>query len=174
MPLRKQLLNCFRVLIALAALVPGMAPAAVPTLEVRLLTAHNRERLATGVDPLRWNARLAVSAAQWAKHLAANGRFEHAPINPVDDQGENLWAGTPGHFSPEQMVAAWVAERRDFSHGPFPATGRGRNGAMIGHYTQVVWRDTEEVGCAIAKGQREDVLVCRYSNPGNVIGEMPY
>jgi len=35
----------------------------------------------------------------------------------------------------------------------------------------MVWRKTTEVGGAIATGGGNDVLVCRYSPPGNVIGE---
>jgi len=37
-----------------------------------------------------------------------------------------------------------------------------------------MWRDTRAVGCAIARGAREDVLVCRYSQAGNYIGERPF
>jgi hypothetical protein len=35
----------------------------------------------------------------------------------------------------------------------------------------VVWRTTARVGCAMARSAREDILVCRYSEGGNVIGE---
>jgi hypothetical protein len=41
----------------------------------------------------------------------------------------------------------------------------------VGHYTQVAWRGTSQVGCARATGQKTDVLVCRYNNAGNYIGE---
>ena len=40
----------------------------------------------------------------------------------------------------------------------------------MGHYTQIVWPETREVGRAMASGQRFDVLVCRYWPSGNVIG----
>jgi hypothetical protein len=41
----------------------------------------------------------------------------------------------------------------------------------VGHYTQLIWPTTREVGCAVAKGQGNDVLVCRYAPAGNVLGE---
>ena len=95
--------------------------------ETRVLAAHNRERSAMGVPPLRWNADLALSARQWADRLADTGAFHHAPENRFAPQGENLWAGTIGYYSYEAMVDAWVREKRFFQPGVFPynsITGR--------------------------------------------------
>jgi hypothetical protein len=139
----------------------------------RVLAAHNRERDALGIAPLRWNAELAVAARGWADHLARTGAFEHAP-EQEEPQGENLWAGTRGRYALEAMVDGWVREKRHFRHGLFPnnsTTGRVED---VGHYTQLVWRDTREVGCAMARGGREDVLVCRYAEAGNYEGELPF
>ena len=58
-----------------------------------------------------------------------------------------------------------------FVPGIFPPVSMTGNGADVGHYTQIVWRKTTEVGGAIATGGGNDVLVCRYSQPGNIIGE---
>jgi len=140
----------------------------------RLLTTHNLERAQVGAPPLRWNPELAVAAQSWAEYLAATGRFEHAPENPLDPEGENLWAGSKGRFALEAMTAAWIREKKFFRPGLFPdnsITGRVED---VGHYTQLVWRDTREVGCAIATGQREDILVCRYAQAGNWRGERPF
>jgi hypothetical protein len=139
----------------------------------RLLAAHNRERLATGVPALAWDEALAADAQVWAAHLARTGRFEHSPADSADPnvQGENLWAGTPGAWSPEEMVGYWIAEKRDYKPGIFPAVSKSGDLDQVGHYTQVVWRTTARVGCAMARSAREDILVCRYSEGGNVIGE---
>lgn len=142
--------------------------------DVRILTVHNRERAALGIAPLRWNAGLAQSAQRWADHLAATGAFEHAPELPSDPQGENLWAGTKGYYPLEARVEAWVREKRHYKPGLFPDNSvTGRIGD-VGHYTQLMWRDTHEVGCAEATGVREDVLVCRYNSAGNYFGEEPF
>ncbi|UZK67723.1 CAP domain-containing protein [Sphingomonas sp. M1-B02] len=143
-------------------------------LDQRVLAAHNRERAATGTPPLRWDAGLAASAKAWAEHLAAASRFEHAPENPTTPEGENLWAGTKDHYSAEAMVDAWIREKRYFKRGKFPNNSVTGRVADIGHYTQVVWRDTGQVGCAMAKGRAEDILVCRYSDAGNYEGEVPF
>lgn len=87
------------------------------------------------------------------------------------DDGENLWAGTRGTYSPEEMVGLWIAEKADFTPGMFPNVSKSRDFTAVGHYTQVIWRATERVGCAIADNGREEFLVCRYARPGNVVGE---
>ena len=146
------------------------------SLDERLLAAHNRERSAAGIEPLAWDPALAVEAAAWGGELAASGDFEHADFDPddPDPQGENLWAGTRGAFTPEQMVGLWIEEKKLFRAGRFPdnsATGRFED---VGHYTQLMWRETDRVGCALAKGAEEEVLVCRYRTAGNVEGERPF
>ncbi|MBB5985575.1 CAP domain-containing protein [Sphingobium lignivorans] len=161
-------------LLALAAPFAMGATDPMLNFEQRLLTTHNAERVKLGIEPLNWNAALARSAQSWADHLARNGQFEHAPENSREPVGENLWAGTKGHYTPEAMVDAWVREKRNFRRGTFPdnsITGRVED---VGHYTQVVWRATRQVGCARARGTQEDVLVCRYAQAGNYIGERPF
>jgi len=143
--------------------------------EERVLATHNRERDAIGVKPLQWDPALARSARDWAVYLARTGKFEHSPADPwySDPEGENLWAGTIGYYQPESMVGLWIAEKRDFKPGVFPNNSRTGRVENIGHYTQLVWARTGAVGCALEKGRDEDVLVCRYSMAGNVLGQRP-
>ena len=68
------------------------------------------------------------------------------------------------------MVESWVNEKTNWHCGVLTQ----ENWYPTGHYTQVVWRDTKEVGCGIATGSNTDYLVCRYSPGGNVIGQKPY
>ena len=161
---------------ALAVAAPLLTGATDPgaSVEDRLLLVQNRERAALGIAPLFWNDRLAASARQWAVHLAATGRFEHAPEKASDPEGENLWAGTRGAYAPEQMVAAWAREKRYFKAGRFPDNSTTGDYRDVGHYTQLMWRRTREVGCATARGGVEDVLVCRYSQAGNYVGDVPF
>ena len=146
------------------------------SLDDRLLAAHNRERAAVGVPALEWDPALAADAAGWGETLAAQGAFEHEESDPddPDPQGENLWAGTAGGFTPEDMVGLWVAEKKVFRHAPIPLSSATGKFEDVGHYTQLVWRETDRVGCALARGEEEEVLVCRYRTAGNVEGERPF
>jgi hypothetical protein len=45
---------------------------------------------------------------------------------------------------------------------------------VCGHYTQIVWRNTKSVGCAVARGKGVEVWVCNYDPPGNYAGQRPY
>ncbi|VWX52936.1 CAP domain-containing protein [Novosphingobium sp. 9U] len=162
--------------LALLASAPALLGATDFTgrFEQRVLAAHNRERLALGIEPLQWDPALASSARAWAAHLSASGAFQHAPERATDPQGENLWAGTRGYYGLEAMVDGWVREKRYYRPGTFPnnsTTGRVED---VGHYTQLVWRQTRRVGCALASSAGEDVLVCRYSEAGNYMGERPF
>ncbi len=144
------------------------------SIDERILIAHNQERAQLGLEPLAWDPALAQAAQRWADYLASSGRFEHAPENRRDPEGENLWAGTKGYFGPEAMVGAWIREKQYFRAGVFPnnsVTGRVED---VGHYTQLVWRATRDVGCAEASSGREDILVCRYAEAGNYRGERPF
>ena len=140
----------------------------------RVLSAHNREREAVGLKPMKWSPELANSANSWANHLARISRLEHSP-EPwgAEPEGENLWAGTAGFYQPEAMVGLWIDEKRDFKPGIFPDNSRSGDAEKVGHYTQVVWGQSLEVGCALQRGLVEDFLVCRYKVAGNVLGQSP-
>jgi hypothetical protein len=164
-----------------AALLALAAPALqgnvgrVTDLDARLLAAHNRERTDAGLPPLLWDSRLAAEAMPWATHLAKLDTLDHADdADPDDPEGENLWLGTSGHYSPEDMVGLWIAEKKDFRPGIFPDNSRTGDLEDVGHYTQLMWRGTGRVGCALAQGGRDEILVCRYRQAGNVEGERPF
>ena len=136
----------------------------------RMLLVHNRERSLVGVPPLVWDPELARSAASYGPALAAAGRLVHSPRASRPGQRENLSWAQRGMLTPEQLAGMWIAEKRYFVPGVFPAvssTGSWRN---VGHYTQMVWRTTTRVGCAIHRSASWDFLICRYSPPGNTDG----
>ena len=140
----------------------------------RVLDVHNAERAALNLPPLIWNDTLAEHAAAWAEHLAALGQFEHSPNADRAGEGENLWIGTAGWFTPEEMVGGWAQEKQFFRNGVFPDVSTSGGWHVVGHYTQMIWKSTTEVGCAVANGGGWDILVCRYSPPGNFVGEKAY
>lgn len=141
------------------------------TPEETWLAAHNAERAAFGTPPLSWNAALAAEARGWAERLAQENVLRHSPREARKRMGENLWMGSAGQFAPADMMAAFASEKRHFRPGTFPHVSRTGDWTDVGHFTQIVWPETREVGCAAARGDRFDVLVCRYWPAGNVIGQ---
>lgn len=162
--------------LALAAPFAQGATGLDNNLDQRLLAGHNRERATIGIQPLLWDDKLAQDAALYARHLAQVGYLVHSRDDPrdPDPQGENLWAGTHGYYGPESMVGLWIAEKEDFKQGVFPNNSLSGDLEKVAHYTQVMWRSSHAVGCAVAHGRDDDFLVCRYSEGGNVIGERPF
>lgn len=137
-----------------------------------LLSAHNRYRTEVGISPLQWSDTLAASAQSYAETLAASNRFAHSD---TDGYGENLWKGTAGAYSMTDMVNSWGEEKAYFiPNAPFPEVSTTDNWQDVGHYTQIIWEATTEVGCGLATGSGWDILVCHYSPPGNFVGQQPY
>ena len=132
-----------------------------------ILAAHNSYRAQVGVPPLQWSDSLAVSSQNWANQLAATGTLVHSH----GPYGENLAEGTAGGFSVTQLVDIWGNEKQFFIAGVFPNVSSTGNWEDVGHYTQVVWRNTTQVGGALATGHGLDFLVCQYLPEGNVTGE---
>jgi hypothetical protein len=168
-------------IVLVATGLPASTPAASATFAYgttqtayRLLAAHNRERARLGIAPLQWDPALAAAAASYGPALARVGKLQHSSRAGRDGQQENLWMGTRGAYSPEQMVGYWIAEKADYRPGNvFPLVSRTGNWSDVGHYTQVVWRTTTRVGCAIFPSRQWDYLICRYSPPGNIVGRQP-
>jgi uncharacterized protein YkwD len=164
-----------------------------------MLAVHNRERAAVGVPPLVWSDKLAADAKPWAEHVVTEGHMVHDSEHlGTLGEGESIagygnpWNPEVGPLTQGGGVNLWVDEKKDYHGQPMPALGSPEFNTYPGHYTQMVWRDTKEVGCATAYGRGipystevlghvaskpndfMSILVCRYSPPGNVIGQKPY
>jgi uncharacterized protein YkwD len=139
--------------------------AALSALARGMLAAHNALRARLGIAPMAWSLRLAARSQDWADTLIARRQFRHRPNSPF---GENLFEITGATASPAQVVDAWAAESRDYDYPSNRCRGD------CGHYTQIVWRATKEVGCAVARSGRREVWVCDYDPPGNWVGKRPY
>lgn len=143
-----------------------------PLLANRLLAVHNRERAILKLPLLRWDTELAASAASYGPTLAAIGRLRRSPRAARPGQSENLWVGTRGAYSPEQMVGIWIDQKRKFRSGFFPEVSSTGNWAAVGNYSQMIWPTTTAVGCAVHSSEQWDFLICRYSPRGNLDGKL--
>jgi pathogenesis-related protein 1 len=153
----------FSLILALAALraqSPGEH-----SLAHDMLAAQNAVRAAVKVRPLAWSDTLARAAQEWADTQIALNQLNH---RRKWKYGENLYEVQDGSYTPAQVVEQWAAELKNFDYKKNKCTG------ACGHYTQIVWADTKEVGCAVARKGAREVWVCEYNPPGNYVGERPY
>jgi len=125
------------------------------------LEAHNVNRAKhRDTPPVSWSPSLAAGAQEWAN--ACNG-MEHGST------GENLYASTDAR-DPSAGIQTWYDEISQYSYGA------GGFDYSTGHFTQVVWKSTTQIGCGINQcpgmfgGSSGYLLVCRYQEAGNMQG----
>jgi len=155
-----------------------------PTDLVGITKFHNDFRsavnppAATPLPPLKWNAELAQVAQAYAEEciFGHNGdrTSQQATFTHV---GENIYGSSVTDFATvwPAGVTAWHAEVSDYNHAANSCS------AVCGHYTQIVWETTTDVGCGIYQcsssldlGPNAAFLVCNYGPAGNFNGEKPY
>lgn len=132
-----------------------------------VLAAHNQLRHEVGVPPLRYSHPLVQSAQAWANHLkrsrACQAEYSSGTL------GENVYLTQGSGVGITEVIHAWGAEKTDYRHY------RCRGGQTCGNYTQIVWKTTTRVGCAVTHCPSGDQLwVCHYFPAGNFEGEKPY
>jgi uncharacterized protein YkwD len=125
-----------------------------------ILSLHNSYRAQHFAPPVTWSAELAAGAQKWAE----NCHIGHAPRGGF---GENLAWGYKRPAS--DAVDAWYKEASDYNYG------RPGFASSTGHFTQVVWKGTKQIGCGAAICLLGSVRywVCRYSPQGNWAGQFP-
>lgn len=139
----------------------------------KLLDKHNCARRRYGLQPLVWDWKLAAHAQEHADRCIWN----HASILGigVPGEGENLSLA----MGKPVDVDGWLAEEPyyDCVNGKCRPPSADK---MCGHWTQVMWRDTGRVGCGKRRCAtlqsapgflNSDILVCRYTPPGNYVGQ---
>jgi len=144
--------------------IPKQEPASTGSnsLKDKVLSVHNNLRARHQASPLSWSSSLAAGAQSWASGC----EWGHAGV----EEGENLAIGYP---SVEAAMQVWADEEKRYQYGE--VTPNMAHFEEIGHFTQMVWKSTTDIGCATAqctwKGRDATYLVCRYSPAGNVLGQ---
>ncbi len=155
----------------------------VPASVQEMLDVHNLTREEVGVSSkLTWSDQLATDAQSYANKMAESGAWEHDPKNHTGytngPYGENLYIST-AKPTLKKAAQAWADEKQYYTYGKIGDSSTCVAGEMCGHYTQMIWKDTSQVGCAMSQyknGNYKDwfIVVCKYKTPGNYIGQTPY
>lgn len=122
------------------------------------LETHNKFRAAHQAPALSWSSALARDAEAWAKQIAREGRLRHADTS----DGENVFMVFGREIDGSDAVNSWYSEVKNYD---FSKSGYQTN---TGHFTQVVWKGSRELGIGKAKSVDGKVFVVgRYRPAGN-------
>jgi len=141
---------------------------------------RNQWRSRVGVGLLQWNSTLAASAAAYAAQCNWQHDANRSPDAGFSYVGENLYATTamPTNAVMLAAVDGWASERTSYDYG---TAVTAQNFTAFGHYTQLVWDSTTDVGCGYAycpsvQGLNGSATIvdCRYGPGGNYLGQTPY
>lgn len=175
------------------------------------VAAHNAARKPLALAPLTWSESLAAvalaSLRQQQETLIKQAQDGWAkgqtplPSHRQDHQyGENIaaWTSSTRHRA-DHAVALWLREKPAFDllnaqdtyrvgderkspTAPTDPADPPPPPPIVGHYTQIIWRSTRQLGAAQLTFELTDdrttrrytAIICNYSPPGNQQGQPPY
>ena len=143
----------------------GYVPASGGDFFSDALNAHNYYRRKHHVPPLTLNKDLCKIAQAYAQRLCSTRCFEHSKNKYKGfNIGENLYRCTGKVATGEMATTSWYDEikthnfRKDFQHAS-------------GHFSQLVWKGSQEVGFGVANKGTNYYVVANYYPAGNIIGD---
>ncbi|XP_036406128.1 cysteine-rich venom protein-like [Megalops cyprinoides] len=147
-----------------------------PAVQDEIVEKHNAIR--RGVQPtasnmlkMSWNSQAESNAQSWANTCAMGHSPQTKRTISTSGCGENIYmSSAPNSWS--DAIQSWDDEVKDYRYGYGSI-----NGGVIGHYTQLVWYRSNEIGCGVAycpNSQYQYFYVCQYCPPGNYQYVHPY
>lgn len=148
----------------------------------RLVQFHNffRSKVkppASNMLAMSWSAAAAVDAQRWADscQLLVHDNDTGRTVQEFGTCGQNIFVAThqvPWFFA----VKTWWLEKDNFTYG-----GSKNDLFVVGHYTQMVWHASHQMGCGLAhcahaKPKPFYNYVCNYCPIGNYLQRLarPY
>ncbi|KAM9857794.1 Golgi-associated plant pathogenesis-related protein 1-like isoform 1-T2 [Aulostomus maculatus] len=125
------------------------------------LQTHNTYRQKHGAEPMKLNSELSAAAQEWANYLLSKAVLEHSKTS----DGENIfnmWSSAPLKLTGKEAVDSWYSEIKDYD---WSNPGFSSN---TGHFTQVVWKESTELGVGMAADNNKVFVVGQYRPAGNV------
>lgn len=134
---------------------------------------------------VKWSNKIARYAQQRADSIAAARQYPPRHLPPGQNPyGENLAAGKAA--GTVQSVASLYRKWKEDEINAFRQLGAPRifnnqaysNFQAVGHYTQMIWQNTSEIGAGVASWREGEwtvtVVVCCYGPKGNILNGTIY
>ena len=132
---------------------------------------------ANNMRNISWSNDLENSASNWAGKCT----WQHSGTKGL---GENLYATSkrvpdPSKYNAMDAVNSWGNEEQYYNYND----NKCEPGQVCGHYTQMVWANSDSLGCHVQDcpsisglpwPNGGTLVVCQYSPPGNYVGQKPY
>ncbi|XP_037033758.1 Golgi-associated plant pathogenesis-related protein 1-like [Bradysia coprophila] len=136
--------------------------------QTRALNLHNQYRRKHHAPALRLDNGLNSLAVKCAGYYARKRTIDHScPYKR--DAGENLSSGTGGNWNSNQFTDLscknWYDEVKLYNYNKPGFSYR------TGHFTQIVWKNSQKFGFGYARVNGYYVGVGLYSPPGNYLGQ---
>jgi len=133
--------------------------------KVMLLKEHNSRRKIMGAKNFFWSDTLEMFANDIAENIAKKP-FSYEIDNYY---GCNIYRCS-NKPNAKEIVNFWATEQRYYLGGAVSESGL----QVYSHYTQIIWKQTVSVGCAISQTEGGTfIVVCLYNPKGNILGQKP-
>lgn len=140
--------------------------------QTEFLNQHNHYRSLHKVPNLSLKKSLCTKAQAWAEKLAQTGKLERSP-NELRGIGvnENIFGVNSNDpnisISAKQVADNWYkeVEKYKFDDSDFEIQRRYQE---IGHFSQMVWKNTTSLGVGYAKHEGCVIVVAQYMPAGNI------
>ena len=149
------------------------------TLRSNALAKHNSYRAIHHSPNLIINSSTNNTAQAWAQYLATNGLFQHSTPGQRNNAGENLYVYYTTATSIDSGTLANLAIKGWYDEVSAYNYSNPVFSSATGHFTQVVWKSSTQLGCGAAQGTKTMngtkfkafYVVCHYAPAGNVQGQ---
>ncbi|CAL4060377.1 unnamed protein product, partial [Meganyctiphanes norvegica] len=137
------------------------------------------------IQQLTWSDQLAETAQAWANQcpFLQHDTYSNRLTCDYPVVGQNIyytWSNKPDSVW-ERGISRWYNEVKDVNH--LLVDFYAENKLTIGHYTQIMWAETAQVGCGQVQYKTKfrgfnfkeaKIYVCNYGPAGNVLGRPIY
>jgi len=154
---------------------------------------HGPQPAASNMKKLVWNEEIAAIAQRWADQCT----FDHDKVRDKEDGtwvGQNAYERASNQMKDKETLMNEVANEATlawYNEVEFPGFNSAHVNpfqfdAAAGHYTQVVWADTEEIGCGFTYYEEpvgppimnfvahKSLTICNYAKGGNAQNKPMY